>query len=166
MNLQFYLEKLHSSDEFKEFKKENPKAYLCSSFIMIDREKNTNEIHFDFFILEKNVVGFRVDEEIIKLPLQSFDENPPEKISEEINFDFKKIENLILEKMEKENIKSKIQKIILSLQNVKGETFLLGTVFVSMLGLLKINISLPEMKITEFEKKSIFDIMNIFKKKE
>lgn len=165
MNLQFYLEKLHSSDEFQKFKKENPKAYFCSSFIMIDKEKNTNEVHLDFFISKEKKISFDITGKILKMPVQPFnDKNLPEEISEEINFNFEEIESVILEKMEEENIKSKIQKIILSLQNIKGETILLGTVFVSMLGLIKINISLPKMKITEFEKKSLLDMMNIFKK--
>ena len=38
MNLQLYLEKLKSSGVFKEFMKENPKAYLCSGFFTIDKE--------------------------------------------------------------------------------------------------------------------------------
>src|SRR3989344_9377827 len=52
MNIQFFLEKLKGSDEFKKFKKENPKAYLTSCFITLDiegREKN-NQYHIDFFV--------------------------------------------------------------------------------------------------------------------
>jgi hypothetical protein len=33
-----------------------------------------------------------------------------------------------------------------------------------MLGMLKVNISLPSKEITEFEKKSFFDIMKVKKK--
>lgn len=36
MNFQFYLEKLFESEEFAEFKKEFPDAYLCSGFFVID----------------------------------------------------------------------------------------------------------------------------------
>jgi len=38
MNMQFYVEKLSHSEEFKEFMKKNPDAYLCSGFFVIDKE--------------------------------------------------------------------------------------------------------------------------------
>ncbi|MFH1325522.1 MAG: hypothetical protein ABIH49_02000 [archaeon] len=166
MNLQFYLEKLHSSEEFRKFKKENPKAFFCSGFFILDREKNANEVHLDFFTQEKNELAvFKIDGKITRMPAQSLSKKMPGEISEEMNFDFNEIENLILEKMQKENLKDKVQKIILSLQNSNRKTFLLGTVFVSMLGMIKVKIKLPENKITEFEKKSILDMMNVFRKK-
>jgi len=42
---------------------------------------------------------------------------------------------------------------------------LIGTVFISMLGLLKVRIDVEKMKIVLFEKKSFFDMMSIKKKK-
>ena len=165
MNLQFYLEKLQSHEDFKEFKKENPKAYLCSVFISIDKEKNQNEVHFDFFLPEtKGMTSFQMNEEIKKIPLEKYDDKIPEELSD-VKMDFNEIESLILERMERENIKNKIQKIILSLQSLDGKLFLAGTVFISMLGLIKINIDVSEMKILDFEKKSLLDIINVMKKK-
>ena len=52
MNFQFYLEKLYSSAIFKNFMKENQKAYLCSGFFTIDKEGKDNQIHVDFYIPE------------------------------------------------------------------------------------------------------------------
>ena len=60
--------------------------------------------------------------------------------------------------------KSKIQKIILSLQNYKGKETLSGTVFISMMGMIKISIDISEMKILDFEKKSIMDMIKIIRK--
>ena len=71
---------------------------------------------------------------------------------------------LIEDEMKKQGVKSKIETIILSLQEVDNKDYLIATVFVSMLGILKINILLPEKKITLFEKKSFFDIINVLKK--
>ena len=131
MNLQFYLEKMQSFDAFKKFKKENPKAYFCSGFFIIDKEGKNNQSHLDFFVPEENkIISFDIASNILQMPVQPFNGKIPEKISKTLNFDFDKIENLIIEKMEKENIKNKIQKIILSLQNVGGEIFLIGTIFV------------------------------------
>ena len=65
--------------------------------------------------------------------------------------------------MKKENLNDKIQKIMLSLQKIDGKDYVIATVFISMLGMLKVNISLPDKEITEFEKKSFFDIVKIKK---
>ena len=166
MNIQFYLEKLHDSDNFKNFVKENSDAYFCSGFFVIDKEGKDNKIHLDYFLpKERKIISFQVEEEIQQVPVEIFDKRIPEKISINQDFEFEDIEMLINDEMEKQGVKNKIQKIIISLQNLKGRDFLVVTVFVSMLGILKINISLSDKKVVSFEKKSFFDIMNVLKKK-
>lgn len=165
MNLQFYAEKLHSSEEFKSFKEENHGAYLCSIFFTIDKEGNDNQIHLDYFALEaKKMTSFQLNGEIKKVPLEIYDEKIPERIPLNFDIDFWEIERMIAAKMEVESIKNKMQKIILSLQRVNGENFLVGTVFISMLGMIKIKINATKKEILEFEKKSMFDIMKVVKK--
>ncbi len=166
MNFQFYLEKLHNSENFKNFMKENSDAFLCSGFFVIDKGGKDNKIHFDYFLpKDKKIISFQLEQDIQQVPVEMFDKRIPEKISVAHDFDFDDIEKMIVVEMEKQGIRNKIQKIILSLQKLKEKDFLVGTVFVSMLGMLKIHISLSEMKITLFEKKSFFDIMNVLKKK-
>lgn len=168
MNIKFYSEKLSSSEEFKNFMKENPDAYLCSGFFIInknDKEKNDNQIHFDYFIpKEKKIHSFQLENGIKLVTLEKIDEKIPEKISGEFEFEFEEIEKIIEERMKKESLKNKIQKIMLSLQKIDGKNCIIATVFISMLGMLKVDISLPDREITNFEKKSFFDIMKIKKK--
>ena len=170
MNLEFYLEKLHSSQEYKNFIKENSNAYLCSGFFIIDKEKGLegDQQHLDFYMptrLPKDtrsgerMVSFCLSDACQKKPVDVVDkENVPEKIPE-CDFDFEEIEKIIIEKMQEQGIKNKIQKILLSLQSKDGKCFLIGTIFLSSLGMLKVNINISEMKITNFEKKSIFDMV-------
>ena len=166
MNLQFYLEKLHDSENFKNFMKENSDAFLCSGFFVIDKEGKDNKIHFDYFLpKDKKIISFQLEQGIQQVPVEMFDKRIPEKISAEHDFDFDDIEKMIISEMEKQGIRNKIQKLILSLQKLKGKDYLVGTIFVSMLGMIKIHIALSEMKITLFEKKSFFDMMNVLKKK-
>jgi hypothetical protein len=165
MNFQFYIEKLHSSEEFEKFRKENPNAYFCSAFISVDKEGKDNKIHLDYFNPEnKKGFSFQLEDGIKLSDLENFGEGSPMEISEEIDFNLEQVESLILEKMEKENIKNKIQKILLSLQDFDGKTVLSATVFISMMGILKFTISLPEIKIEDFQKKSFFDMVNVLKK--
>lgn len=166
MNFQFYLEKLHNSENFKNFMKENSDAFLCSGFFVIDKEGKDNKIHFDYFLpKDKKIISFQLEQDIQQVPVEMFDKRIPKKISIAHDFDFEDIEKMIVMEMEKQGIRNKIQKIILSLQKLKEKDFLVGTVFVSMLGMLKIHIALSEMKITLFEKKSFFDMVNVLKKK-
>ncbi len=165
MNFQFYLEKLKASESFKKFIEENPDAFACSGFFIIDKEGKDNKSHFDFYLpKQKKMFSFQLEEGIKLVPIEMIGEKIPEKISLNLNFDFKNIEKIIEEKMQAEEIRNKIQKILLSLQKIDGKDFFVGTVFISGLGMLKIAIDLKEMKITEFEKKSFFDMLKIKKK--
>jgi len=167
MNLRFYLEKLYASKEFEQFKKENPEAFLCSGFFIIDKQGQDNKQHFDFYLpSERKMFSLQLEERIKIVPIELLNDKIPEKILLNYDFDFKDIEKMIIDEMERQNIKNKIQKILLSLQNLDGKDFLVGTVFISALGLLKINIDISQKKITKFEKTSFFDMVKIVKKKE
>lgn len=160
MNLQFYLEKLHSSDVFKKFMKENPEAYLCSGFFTMDKEGKDNKRHFDFYVPKtKKMFSFKMEDGVEMVPIDIILEKIPEKLDIDFDFEFEEIEKMLEDEMKKQEIKSKIQKTILSLQDLKGKPFLVGTIFISMLGLLKVQIDISDMKIVEFEKKSLFDMI-------
>ncbi|GAF78191.1 unnamed protein product [marine sediment metagenome] len=219
MNLQFYLEKLHASENFKNFIKENPDAYLCSGFFVIDKEGKDNKQHFDFWVpslsnppnsvieksslISKNsrcpiasptpknssddnsndntskasaikasdserygkIFSFQLEEGCRKVDIENLSSEVPEKISVNFDISFEEIEELINKKMEEEKMKSKIQKILLSLQKLEERDVLVGTVFISGLGMLKVNIDIAEKKITDFEKKSFFDMLKVTKGK-
>ncbi len=167
MNSQFLLEKLEHSEEFKKFKKENPTAYLCSGFFVIDfAEKNPeSKYHLDFFIpSNKKTFSFELENGVKLVELERTDGHVLEKVLMKDNFNLGKLKEKILVEMELKGIKNKIQKMIFSLQNKKGKDFLLGTIFLSGLGLLKVNLDISKNKITDFEKKSLFDMMKIVRK--
>jgi len=166
MNFEFYLEKLHSSETFKEFKEENKDAFPCSCFFVIDSNGIDNKQHFDYYIPSvKKMVSFQLENKIEKVPVEILDKKIPEKILMNYDFNFKEIEKMIIDKMQQEKIKKDIQKMLFSLQRIDGRDFLIGTIFISGLGMLKVNIDIYEKKITDFEKKSFFDMVNVLKKK-
>jgi len=166
MNLQFYLEKLQNSEEYKKFIKENQDAFFCSGFFSIDETgKEKNQQHLDFFIPSVNkMFSFQLGENINLTPIENFGKDFIPTPIQDVTFDFDKIKKMVLEEMEKNKIKNTIQKILLSLQNKDKKNFLIGTVFVSGLGLLKIKLDLEKNEIIEFEKKSFFDMLKIIKK--
>ena len=164
MNFQFYWEKLQNSSEFKEFVKENPEAYSCSGFFTLDKEGTDNQRHIDFYLpSEKKIFSFKLQErKVEKIPMQTISEKVPGKINLNVDFIFEDVEKTILEEMKIQNIKQSIQKIMISLQNFKEKEILVCTVFISMLGILRVHIDLEgedKRKVTLFEKKSFFDIV-------
>jgi len=167
MNLKFYLEKLNSSKEFKKFKKEDENCFLCSGFFLIDKLQNNFKVNFDYYIpSKKQMFSFELGEEIQKNPIENFGKNfIPEEIFKEIDFDFNEIEKIIIKKFQEEKINKKIQKILLSLQSKNKNSFLIGTIFISGLGMIKFDLDLKTNKIINFERKSFFDIIKIVKKK-
>ena len=165
MNFQFYLEKLFASKEFKKFKKENKEAYLCSGFFSIDRQGKDNQQHLDFYIpLNKKIFSIQLEKSFEPVTLENYDKRIPEEIKENLDFNFDEIEDIILNKMKEENVNKQIQKLLLSLQKMEGKNFIVGTIFISGMGILKVTIDLNENKITDFEKKSILDMFKIIKK--
>lgn len=176
MNLQFYSEKLFASEKFQNFVKENPEAYFCSGFIIIDKEGKDNKVHVDYFVPEtEKMFSFQLEKEVELIPVenQKFSElvkpkdvrKTPNRVSDNVDFEFDYVEKLIFDEMKNKEIKNKIQKILISLQSLEGKNFLLCTVFLSGLGLLKVNIDLDKKELTEFEKKSFFDLMKVVRKK-
>ena len=166
MNLNFYLEKLHDSEEYQDFMLENPDAYMCSGFFVMDFEKADHQRHIDVYAPTlKKVFSFKLENGIERIPIDTFDNKTPKKLSFGYDFDLDEVEKMIKEKMAEEKVKSRIQKILLSLQNLENKDLLTATVFVSGLGMLKVNIDPLSKKITDFDKKSFFDMMKIVRKK-
>lgn len=165
MNIQSCLDELKKSKDFLQFIKENPSAYLCSGFFVIDRQENDNRQHLDFFIPGKEkIFSFQIEEEGKMATLESLDKKIPEKIVVDFSLDFNDIQEKIMEKMKQQEIGNRVQKFIFSMQRIGGKNFLTGTIFLSMFGLLKVVVDLDESRITDFEKKSFFDMINVFKK--
>jgi len=166
MNFQFYFEKLEHSDNFKDFVKENKDAFLCSGFFSVDKRGQKDVQNIDYFVPSLNkMFSFKINEDVEKVPVEDFgDKFKQEKISEDINFEFEEIEDMIQERMNQDKIKNKIEKLLYSLQAKEGKNYVLGTVFISGLGLLKVRIDLKEKRIVDFEKKSLLDMMKIIKK--
>lgn len=164
MNLQFYLEKLFVSEEFEKFKREKPEAFFCSGFFVLNGENKVDKVHIDYFNPEtEKMFSFQLESDCQIVPIEQIS-GVPVKIADNVDVDFEKIKELVLKEMEVNKVKNKIEKILLSLQTSEGRNFLIGTVFISGLGLLKVKINLDENKVDEFEKKSFFDMMKVMKK--
>lgn len=110
------------------------------------------------------MVSFQLEQGGEAVPVEDIGDFTPQEISLDLDVDFDSVFDMIQKRMEEEKIKNKLQKMLLSLQKKDGAHFLVGTVFISSLGMLKVAINLDTMNLVSFEKKSFFDIMKIRKK--
>ncbi|HTZ41608.1 MAG TPA: hypothetical protein VMC07_00150 [Candidatus Omnitrophota bacterium] len=165
MNFKYYFRRLQEHNIFRKFAKEYPNSYFCSGFFTIDKEGDDNKQHFDFFIPETGkIASFQMENDCKQANIEPPKEEPVGKIALDFDIDFEELEKKIYEKMRANGINNRIQKMIFSLQKAGGKDCLAGTVFISMFGLIRINFDVRQSEITDFEKKSLFDMINIFKK--
>jgi len=167
MNFQFLIEKLVESEEFQKFKKENPEAYPFGGFFSFDLENKeiSNQYTLDYFIPSFNkAVSFKLENGVEMIPITIQENQKFTQIGANYSFDFQEFQELIEKEMEKKEIKSKIQKILYSLQNYENEDYLLATVFLSGFGILQANVKIQNKEITKFEKKGFMDFLKIIKK--
>jgi len=165
MKFKFYIEKLHDSDIFNEFIKENPSAFLCSCFFSIDFVEKDNKAHLDYFVPKtKQMFGFQLEKDCEKMPLETREGYSPEKISEKIDFELKSIEKILIKRMKEEKIQEKVQKIFLSVQRAGKKDMLIGTIFISAMGMITVEMELSTKKIISFKKKSFLDFFKVLKK--
>jgi hypothetical protein len=169
MNFQFYLEKLYSSSEFQKFKKDNPDCFPCSAFFSFDFTKSKNlenKQHFDFCVSDSDkIFSFMLEKDCELVPIDNLGKQELKKITLNYDFDFNTIKNKIEEEMSVKEINKTIEKILLSLQNFENKDYIVGTVFISGLGMIKIRMTIPDLEFEEFERKSFMDMINVFKKK-
>lgn len=172
MNFQFYMEKLFEAPEFIKFKKEFKEAYLCSGFFTIDKKGNDNQQNLDYFVPKINkMFSFKLNQNPIELlPVENATPEEqnyvPKKLPDNLKFEFSEMEKLVENRMVEEKINKKIEKFLWSIQASDKGVFLIGTIFISNLSMLRVTINLDEKRITNFETKSFMDFIKIIKKKD
>lgn len=167
MEFQELISKLMQSKEFEDFKKENPDSYPFGGFFSIDLENKgkNNQYSLDYFIPSlKKAFSFKIEEKVEKIPITVQETEKMLPIGNNYSFKFKDFQRKIEERMQEENSKEKIQKILYSLQNLEKEDYLLATVFLSGLKMIQATIKISNKEITKFEKKGFLDFLKILKK--
>jgi hypothetical protein len=154
-----------AGEEFVNFMRENSDAIPCSAFFVVDRENSKvsqDKQHFDYFIPSENkMYSFSIENGVKKMPVEMFGEAEPKKIALNYELDFNDVEKIIEERMVEEKIGGKITKLLYSMQHLEGKDYLVGTVFLSMLGMLKVHYDIVDKKIVLFEKKSFMDMIKV-----
>lgn len=155
------LEKLHKSGEWKKFKRDNSKAFLCAGFFIIDYEtKKREQDQIDYFIPGKdkiatfNIKGGKVEvkeSDTIKKGIV------PGEIDKEIKTEIDSLWQRVDDEMKNHNNSDKIQKLIAIVQKVGEKITWNITCMLSGLSILKLHLDDEDSSVLKFEKLNLFD---------
>ncbi len=149
-------DKLQETKEFKDYKKENPKAYFASAFLMIENlsisDVNWQIDYYDpethkasTFAFNGDNVDFKTGEELLQKKKEDID-----KISlDDIKLNFDKIIEIIHKFRERKYKEEKAQKIIIILQKFKNHIIWNITYITFNLNLLNFKVNAVNGKVIE-----------------
>lgn len=148
--------KLQGTKEFKSFKKENPKAYFSSAFLMIE-SLDVKDIKWQIdyydselqkastFIVNGDVVESKIGEEILQKKKEDIDELK----LEDVKIGFDKAVEVIHKFRKKKYPEEKAQKIIIVLQNL-GKSLVWNITYITVnLNLINFKINAVNGKVIE-----------------
>ena len=153
LNLKDSLNSLESSDEFKNFRKNNKRAYLCSFFRIVG-ESESSDWQIDFYLPEKDkMTSFSVSDKVKIIDADSKIFKKKEKTVDPLNLDKLKINldnafSIIEELKNKKYRNEEIGKKIIILQSIKIPMWNI-TYLTTSLNILNVKINAVSGKILE-----------------
>lgn len=162
MKIQPYMDKLSSSQEFRNFKSKNPKSYFSAGFFVLDFEENNSLHQIDYYNPEnKKMATFALDEEKIELKeSEASNASTPREINVQINLDLDSLKGLVEDEMKNHMVTHKLHKIIAILQNLDGRLIWNLNCITSDMGIIKMHVSDSDHSVLKFEAVNLFDVVH------
>jgi hypothetical protein len=167
MKLSALITKIENSAEFSKFKQENPKAELCAGFFILDFKPKHETYSLDYKTEEK-IFSFSLgeDDKITQKEEEIMEgKDKLGSINPRVEIDIENLLEVCEEEFLNNKIGKKIEKIIAILQKKEDKTIWNLTCMDEGFSIIFVNIDSLTGEILKFEKKSLFDVMSIKKKK-
>lgn len=173
MKVDHYLKKVEKSEDFKKFKKQDSKAYLCSFFFIRDYEEKQNETQVDFYSPKtKMIVSFKVNGKVERIAVDKKAETIthkkfiPKPLKDKINLEIDVVKPTIIDEMHNRSMADEIKKILAVLHIMDDRVVWNCTCFLKGMGLLQAHVEDKNESVLFMEKKSFFDLLKFVKKVE
>jgi len=155
--------RLEKSNEFKKFKAENPDAFLCAGFFIINLKANIFEYSLDFRN-DKQIFTFKIPENENASILITNDEimdksKPLDKITLDTNLDLEDLQEIIEEQLKLNSIKNKLEEFIAVLQNLDNQIVWNLTILCEGFTIINAIINSETRGIIKFEKRNLMDFV-------
>ena len=166
MKFEHYLKRVEDSEEFRKFKDEHGKAYLCAGFFVLDFEAGKHMHQIDFCIpAAKKIATFILDDGVkIKISEPIKMKKKLEKLDSETVTDIDALRGIVHDEMLNRTVTGDIKKIIAVLQNQDGRKIWNLNCITGDLGIIKVHIDDKTSSVLEFEKASLFDFIKTIPK--
>ena len=163
MSFKQLLNKLKKSQTFKQFKQKNKKAFLFSAFFVLTPEFSIENQQIDFFIPEKKVVTFFIEDKKIKQKTEDFEpKGKITKLNENIKIDISNVVEIIKKEIKKQKLEAfKVNKVIAILQKHKNEQIWNITCLFSSFKILRLHIDSLSGNILENKQENMFDFIQV-----
>ncbi len=162
MKFKELLERVESSEEFKDFIGKYPDAELCAGFFIMDFLSNDNKETLDYKIGEK-VFTFNVKEDKIFVDEDKLVDEPGRpslvKIDNSVNIEVDELKNIVGTRALDEGIGAKINKIIAVLQKYDEKQIWNLTCMLDGLIILNVHVDSLSGDVLKFERKSMMDLI-------
>jgi hypothetical protein len=160
MKLTPYIEKLNTSQEYKDFQEKNPQAFPTAGFFVLDLETKQNIHQIDYFVPEsKKVAAFTLDNPD-KVQVQMMDlmsDKTPEALELTTNTDLDQLQGVLEDEMKNRGDTEKIKKIIAVLQTIDGKKIWNLNCVCSGMEILKAHVNDADKTVLKMDKASILD---------
>lgn len=158
MKFEHYRKRVEESPEFKKFKTEHKKAYLCAGFFVIDSEgKNVHQI--DYALPDKKIATFVLDEGVqLKISEQKVKKKLPE-IKNEVKLDIDTLKGIVEDEMKNKTITEKVKKIIAILHIMDDRIVWNLQCILDGLGILQVHVDDVDGSVLKFEKHSLMEFV-------
>lgn len=158
MKIQPYVEKLHTSEEYKNFQAENDDAFLVAGFFVLDFETNQNIHQIDYFIPSKNkVAAFTLDGDVNLRVLETMNDKVPEKLDLQTKTDLDALKGILEDEMKNRNMTENVKKIIAVVQTLEGKKMWILNCILSGMEILKAHVDDESQTVLKMEKASVLD---------
>lgn len=165
MRPEHYIKKVKTSEAFKRLAQEDPKAYLCSMFLVRDFTEKKDETQVDFYSPKrKKIVSFKVERKVEEAPDKKAEtinhkKFVPKPLSEDIKMDIDELKPVLEDEMHNREMVYEIEKILAFLNTVEGKPVWSCTGFLRGLGLLQAHLDDETASVLFMDKKSFFDLL-------
>ncbi len=160
MKIQPYVQKLNSSNEFKQFIGKNKDAYLIAGFFVLDFESGSNIHQIDYYVpSQKKVAAFTLDQNVDMKMLDMLTEETPKKLDIKTSIDLDALKGIIEDEMKNRNMTEQILKIIAVIQSIKGDKIWSVNCVLSGMEILKAHIEDKSKSVLKMEKSSVMDYL-------
>lgn len=164
MELHELLSKLEKSETFKKFKSENPLAFFCAGFFILDIKEGRNEYSLDYRSADK-IFSFSIylDSEAITSREDSILDStkPLEEVNVNVKIQLSQLKELAKGKLAIIDVKKRLEKVIAVLQNSEGKAIWNLTCMCEGFAIIILHIDANTGEMISFDSKNLFDFVKM-----